>query len=221
MPFAFAIVLAFFGTLRLTRFITRDWLGEWLVVAPIKRAAARHEAAVRAGTEFPDLGALNAEFDQMVHATLPVSANMNVRHRAPAKHIPRAAMSRGEWLPPMADTDFFGEYSADAREELKLPSMIEETRVRSDLLVLQDEEWLPHRDVQPELPSEADAQTWPARLAHGLDCPACVGFWIGLGVLIASLVVRTMPKWMQTVWFTLMGALGMNYFVFHVSSRID
>lgn len=40
-------LLAIGAALRLTRFVTQDWLGEWWIVRPLKRWAAPHEAARR------------------------------------------------------------------------------------------------------------------------------------------------------------------------------
>ncbi len=61
---------------------------------------------------------------------------------------------------------------------------------------------------------------WRARLVKGLDCPFCVGFWIGALVLLGEVVTR---RWrpLRAVWTFALGALGLNYAVGHVSSRID
>lgn len=49
-------------------------------------------------------------------------------------------------------------------------------------------------------------------LVDGLECPACVGFWLGWLVLL-------LPK--NRVTRSLLRALALNYVVLHVSSRID
>lgn len=54
--------------------------------------------------------------------------------------------------------------------------------------------------------------TWQARLASGLECPFCVGFWVGAAVLL-------LPDNRLTRW--LLGALALNYVVGHVSSQLD
>ena len=56
------------------------------------------------------------------------------------------------------------------------------------------------------------------RLVMGLDCPFCVGFWIGTAVLLA--VVLCPPPLRPVLRFGL-AALSLNYVVGHVSSRID
>lgn len=61
---------------------------------------------------------------------------------------------------------------------------------------------------------------WRSKLVKGLDCPFCVGFWIGALVLLGEVVTR---RWrpLRAVWTFALGALGLNYAVGHVSSRID
>jgi hypothetical protein len=58
------------------------------------------------------------------------------------------------------------------------------------------------------------------KLVSGLDCPFCVGFWIGAGVLLSLAIARAVPP-LLPVWRFVMGALSLNYVVGHVSSRID
>ena len=61
---------------------------------------------------------------------------------------------------------------------------------------------------------------WRSKLVKGLDCPFCVGFWIGVLVLLGEVMTR---RWrpLRAVWTFALGALGLNYAVGHVSSRID
>lgn len=61
---------------------------------------------------------------------------------------------------------------------------------------------------------------WRSKLVSGLSCPFCVGFWIGVLVLLGEVVTR---RWrpLRAVWTFALGALGLNYAVGHVSSRID
>lgn len=54
----------------------------------------------------------------------------------------------------------------------------------------------------------------------GLECPFCVGFWIGLGVLTTYAAVRKNPAAL-TGWRVAAGSLAMNYVVGHASSRLD
>jgi len=68
-------------------------------------------------------------------------------------------------------------------------------------------------DYEPTLPRTAGA-----RFMAGLDCPFCIGFWVGLIVIVISLAV---PKPLRTAWNALLGALGLNYVVGHISKRID
>lgn len=61
---------------------------------------------------------------------------------------------------------------------------------------------------------------WRSKLVNGLDCPFCVGFWIGAAVLLAELVTRRVPA-LRGLWSFIAGALALNYVTGHVSKRID
>ena len=61
---------------------------------------------------------------------------------------------------------------------------------------------------------------WRSKLVHGLDCPFCVGFWIGLLVLVAEVRLGRVPG-VRAVWRFGVSAFALNYVVGHVSSRID
>ncbi len=110
------------AALRLTRFITTDWLGEWTIDAPARRWANRHESS--------------------------------------------AWMYRN---PPLEE------------------------------------------QVDPD-------NGWRSKLVKGLDCPFCVGFWIGLLLIMA---IALCPKPLRPILNSLLAALGLNYVVGHISKRID
>lgn len=58
------------------------------------------------------------------------------------------------------------------------------------------------------------------RLVSGLECPFCVGYWVGVGVL-ASLALARHTGSSHTAWRFVAAGLTLNYVVGHVSSRID
>lgn len=60
---------------------------------------------------------------------------------------------------------------------------------------------------------------WRSKLVHGLDCPFCVGFWIGGLVLLGEVTIGRSP--LRPLWRFGLTMLGMNYLVGHLSSRID
>lgn len=131
---AFLFLLDFLATLRLTRLVTTDWLGEWLIARPLKAWAAKYEGP-----------AINT-------------------HRL---YIP---------------------------EELG--------------------------EVDPYDPH--DPFSWQAKLVTVLDCPFCVGYWLGLALLIATTVVVLVNVPALTIaWAVLLGSLALNYLVGHISSRLD
>jgi hypothetical protein len=58
-------------------------------------------------------------------------------------------------------------------------------------------------------------------IVEGLDCPFCVGFWIGGAVLVGEAVTRRAPSPVRAAWRLLTGALALNYVTGHLSSRLD
>ena len=60
---------------------------------------------------------------------------------------------------------------------------------------------------------------WRSKLVSGLDCPHCVGFWLG-ALVLAVLPLRRVPVLGALIRFGI-GAFALNYAVGHVSSRID
>ena len=125
------------ATARLTRFITSDMLGEWTIVGPLKRWAARRE-------------------------------------------VP-----------------------ADLRADLE--ARLEDERENDEPTANPPQKW-----------------GWRSKMVKGLDCPFCVGFWIGVLVLAGEVATRTRPlRWARPLWTFMLGAFGLNYIIGHVSSRID
>jgi hypothetical protein len=116
---ACAVVISALATARLTRFITTDWLGEWLIVGPAKRWAARVDGPEPTPEQY-----------------------------------------------------------------MVLPGV----------------------------------RRW--KLVKGLSCPFCVGFWIGLLIIIGSLTLGRLPI-IEWGWWVGLGALALNYLVGHLSSKID
>lgn len=157
---AFALVPL--AAARLTRFVTTDSLGEWLVAAPARRWAIPHESRALAAFDLEERARADAERTRTHSA-----ADLNRLESLAASY----------------------ERSLQRRER------------------------------------EADADgpfSWQARLVQGLECPFCVGFWLGLALLVATtLIVILAPGGALIAWTVLLGALGMNYIVAHVGSRID
>ena len=60
---------------------------------------------------------------------------------------------------------------------------------------------------------------WRGKLQSGLDCPFCVGFWIGAGAL-ASLALVGGPGEAHDVWRYIAGAFALNWVAAHLGSRL-
>ena len=69
------------------------------------------------------------------------------------------------------------------------------------------------------IPTPEHTQGWRSKLVSGLDCPFCVGFWVGALILLGEATLGRSP--LRPLWRIGIGALGMNYLVGHLSSRID
>jgi hypothetical protein len=141
------IVLVVLATARLTRFITRDWVGEWTIVRPVKSWASSHERRELERRSEVLRARREVEFDRLVHD----------------------------------DADVFPPYS------------------------------------------EHDPFTWQAKLATGLDCPFCVGFWVGGAVIAGEAITGASraPRVLRAAWSGILAALALNYLVGHLSHRLD
>lgn len=58
------------------------------------------------------------------------------------------------------------------------------------------------------------------RLVSGLDCPFCVGFWLGAGILLSHAVAARLPVY-RPLHGLVVHALALNYVTGHLSRRID
>lgn len=61
---------------------------------------------------------------------------------------------------------------------------------------------------------------WRSKLVSGLDCPFCVGFWVGALVLVSYSIARRSSLTLA-LWRGVMDALSLNYIVGHVVSKLD
>ena len=69
---------------------------------------------------------------------------------------------------------------------------------------------------------ESNPWSWQAKLAKGLDCPFCVGFWVGALILTGEVLTRTrLLRWARPLWTFGLSVFALNEVVGHVSSRID
>jgi hypothetical protein len=67
---------------------------------------------------------------------------------------------------------------------------------------------------------EKEPWSWQAKLVKGLECPFCIGFWIGVAVLLSLAIARAVPP-LLPVWRFFAGTFALNAVVGHVSARID
>lgn len=62
--------------------------------------------------------------------------------------------------------------------------------------------------------------TWQGRLASGLECPFCVGFWATLGVVAVERATRSTPRPFRAAVEVVGTALAVNYVVGHAEARL-
>lgn len=75
-------------------------------------------------------------------------------------------------------------------------------------------------EIQHMADNDDDPITWRARLVSGLDCPYCIGFWIGAATLAAHGIAKRRRGSLRA-WRAVAGALSLNYLTGHVSARLD
>lgn len=74
--------------------------------------------------------------------------------------------------------------------------------------------WIEER-VRLRLPSH---RAW---IADGFTCPFCLGFWIGLAVILSLMLATDVGGVWLTGWRALAGALALNYISAHVMITLD
>lgn len=78
-------------------------------------------------------------------------------------------------------------------------------------------------------PAEVIDQEWTLveptgarqKLVKGLDCPHCVGFWIGGLVLLGSVVCTALGPTPRALWRFTAAAFSLSYLAGHISARLD
>lgn len=66
---------------------------------------------------------------------------------------------------------------------------------------------------------DPDAQTWRAKLVSGLDCPFCVGTWIGYAILLGTAVTPEQTRHGR-VWRFALAGLALNEVAAHLGARL-
>lgn len=75
--------------------------------------------------------------------------------------------------------------------------------------------------VNGHIPIQVDEDRgWRSKLVSGLECPHCVGYWIGAAALLSGAVMERKPL-SRRVYGLIAGSLGLSYVTGHVSQRLD
>lgn len=61
---------------------------------------------------------------------------------------------------------------------------------------------------------------WRSKLVSGLECPHCVGFWIGAATLTAGALAEKRPA-TRKIFTAVAGSLALSYVTGHISQRLD
>lgn len=67
---------------------------------------------------------------------------------------------------------------------------------------------------------EPQADGWRAKVTSGLDCPHCVGYWVGVGVLGSYLVARR-SRPLGAAWRFIAGTLTLNTLITTIGGPLD
>lgn len=62
-------------------------------------------------------------------------------------------------------------------------------------------------------------EPWWWKYESGLQCPWCIGFWLGTGVLVTGAVADRHPT-TRALWKLGAGALALNYVTAHLGARL-
>ena len=62
-------------------------------------------------------------------------------------------------------------------------------------------------------------EPWWWRYRSGLECPFCVGFWLGTGVLASYALTYRSPR-LRSIWRFATSALALNYVAAHTAIRL-
>lgn len=71
----------------------------------------------------------------------------------------------------------------------------------------------------PEHTGFPEAYEWRSTLVDGLECPFCVGYWLGAGVLISWAVAQRHPLTYKA-WRLAAASLALNELVGHAAIRL-
>lgn len=184
----YALIL--FSTLRLTRFITSDTLGGWLLADPAQQWADKYELKkVELKYALEDM-----RFGEKIY---PLG-------NFPAREILEE------------DYGFKIEYESDDRETE--PENEDRNPEKYPLQPAGDQ--LAENESDFEYQDSPEPLTWQGKLVSGLECPFCVGTWVGFAVLATYFLTRK-SRGASRLWRFVAGGLSLNYCVGHISSRLD
>jgi hypothetical protein len=191
------VLVLVLATCRLTRFFTTDWLGEWLVCIPARRWANSHDQLFLRAPQLLEVGPPGPYIDASQPA-VPVqdsySQEIGYHRRMAARQlgmpVAHARPSDGEFEDN--PTVFDPAWLRDMRVDLSIDTT---------------------NDLEGPVTSEAG---WRSKLVSGLDCPYCVGFWVGLAVLMS-----TRLKFGAGLRYRLFEALALNYVAAAVEELVE
>jgi hypothetical protein len=106
---------------------------------------------------------------------------------------------------------------------LRLTRLVTTDKLGDWWIVVPAKRWA-NETENPASPFPDDAtdpsKGWRSKLVSGIECPFCVGFWIGAGVLLSLAIARAVPP-LLPVWRFATGALGLNYLTGHIGAKLD
>jgi len=101
---------------------------------------------------------------------------------------------------------------------VKTPAYNWAARHEPPMPVIEPWDGLPEHFVEPV--ERIRVPGWRLRLVSGLECPFCVGFWIGV-IVLGLLWLAGGPEDPAEWWWFGAGVFALNYVAGHVGSRLD
>lgn len=181
------------ATLRLTRLVTTDTLGKWLIVEPARAWAERHWKEDEAGP---------SDQSQVLQGGEGLAGSSDEGWEgAGGQDIQAHEVSN---------------FTPEQREEIA--RLIAEL----DPSTWETVSHVTHKDLWADLTYEPPILVnWRAKLVNGLSCPYCIGFWLGAGVIVSHELAHSRGGSIYKAWKLVAGALTMNYVAGHIMEVLD
>jgi hypothetical protein len=125
----------------------------------------------------------------------------------------------GHWLLVQPARNWAAPYEGIAERDARMAWQSQHTETSQYLLA--DGTWSPDWEKGFQFAYDQEAPlSRQGKLVKGLDCPYCVGFWIGGLALLGELTIARLPI-VGTVWRFGTAWFALNYVTAHLNAKLD